>query len=49
MKYYLNRTKQSYLCKNEIRETDLFHSIKSRKNNKTPGNDGLIKQSHKTF
>ena len=28
------------LCENEIRETDLFESMKSMKNNKTPGNYG---------
>ena len=34
---------QSDLCENEIRETDLFDSMKSMENNKTTGNDGLTK------
>ena len=37
---------QSDLCKNEIRKTD---SMKSMKNNKTPGNDGLTKEFYETF
>ena len=28
---------------NKINETDLFNFMKSMKNNKTPGNDGLTK------
>ena len=34
---------QSDLCENKIREADLFDSMKSTKNNKTPGNDELTK------
>lgn len=34
---------QSDLCKKEIWETDLFQSMESLKNSKTPGNDELIK------
>ena len=37
------------MCKNEIRETDLFDSIKSMKTNRTPGNDGLTKLFYKNF
>ena len=37
------------LCKNIKCETDLFSSMKSMKNNKTPGNDGLSKEFYKTF
>ena len=37
-------TNEQYdLCENKISETDLFESMKSMKNNKTPGNDGLTK------
>ena len=37
-------TNEQYdLCENKISETDLFDSMKSMKNNKTPGNDGLTK------
>ena len=39
----------SDLCQNEIRETDLFDSVKSMKNNKTPGNDELAKEFYETF
>ena len=31
---------QSDLCENKLRETDLFGSMESMKNNKTPGSDG---------
>ena len=37
---------QSDLCENEIRKTD---SMKSMKNDKTPGNDGLTKEFYETF
>ena len=40
---------QFYLCENKIRETELFNSMKSMKNNKTPGNDGLTKEFYKAF
>ena len=30
-------------------ETGLFNSMKSMKNNKTPGNDGLTKEFYETF
>ena len=32
-----------------ISETDLFDSMKSMKNNKTPGNDGLTKEFYEIF
>lgn len=32
-----------------MRETELFNSMKSMKNNKTSGNDGLTKEFYKTF
>ena len=32
------------LSRNKIRETDLFDSMKSMKNNKTAGNNGLTKE-----
>ena len=31
------------LCRNEIRETELFDSMKSIKNSKNPGKEGLTK------
>ena len=37
------------LCENNICETDLFDSMKSMKNNKNPGNDGLTKEISETF
>ena len=40
---------QHDLCENKISETDLFYSMKSMKNNKTPGNDGLTKEFYETF
>ena len=37
------------LCENEIRENDFFSSMKSMKNNKTPGNAGLTTEFYETF
>ena len=34
---------------NEIREADLFDSMKIMKNNKTPSNDRLKKEFYKAF
>ena len=43
-------TNEQYdLCENKISETDLFNSMESMKNNKTPSNDGLAKQFYETF
>ena len=43
-------TNEQYdLCENKISETDLFDSMQSMKNNKTPGNDGLTKEFYETF
>ena len=43
-------TNEQYdLCENKISETDLFDFMKSMKNNKTPGNDGLTKEFYETF
>ena len=38
------KNRQSDLCENEIRKSDLFDSMKSVENNKTPGDDGLTKE-----
>ena len=46
LNYLSNKTltnEQYDLRENKISETDLFDSMKSMKNNKTPGNDGLTK------
>ena len=40
---------QYYLYENKISETDLFASMKSMKNNKTPSNNGLTKDVYKNF
>ena len=40
---------QSDLLENEIRETDIFDSMKSTENNKTPGNNELTKEFYETF
>ena len=43
-------TNEQYsICENKISETDLFDSMKSIKNNKTPGNDGLTKEFYETL
>ena len=36
-------------AKKKISETDLFDSMKSMKNNKTSGSDGLTKEFYETF
>ena len=40
---------QSDLCKNKMRENDLFDSTKSTRSNKTPGNDRLTKEFYGNF
>ena len=43
-------TNEQYdLCENKMSETDLFDSMKSMKNSKTPGNDGLTKEVYETL
>ena len=43
-------TNEQYdLCENKISQTDLFDFMKSIKNNKTPGNNGLTKEFYETF
>ena len=40
---------QIILCDIELTEKDLYDSMKSMKNDKSPGNDGLTKEFHVTF
>ena len=42
-------TDQIILCDIELTEKDLYHSMKSMKNVKSPGNDGLTKEFYVTF
>ena len=42
-------TDQIILCDIELTEKDLYHSMKSMKNDKSPGNDGLTKEFYVTF
>ena len=37
------------LCENNLTEDELLISLKSIQNNKTPGNDGLMKEFYETF
>ena len=37
------------LCENDLTEDVLLISLKSMQNNKTPGNDGLMKEFYETF
>ena len=37
------------LCGNDLTEDELYISLKSMQNNKTPGNDGLSKELYETF
>ena len=36
-------------CEGEMTESELLKSLKSTKNDKSPGNDGLTKEFHETF
>ena len=52
LNYLSNKTltnEQYDLRENKISETDLFDSMKSMKNNKTSGSDGLTKEFYETF
>ena len=42
--FYETLLKRNDLCENKIRENDIFDSMKSMKNNKSPGNEGLTKK-----
>ena len=42
-------TDQIILCDIELTEKDLYDSMKSMKNDKSPGNDGLTKEFNVTF
>ena len=42
-------TGQSLKCEKSITEKELFEALKSMPNDKSPGNDGLTKESFKTF
>ena len=37
------------MCENDLTEDELLISLKSMQNNKTPGNDGLMKEFYETF
>ena len=37
------------LCENDLSDDELLIYLKSVKNNKTPGNDGLAKEYYETF
>ena len=37
------------LCENHLTEDELFISLKSMQNKKTPGNDGLTKEFYESF
>ena len=36
-------------CESEIKESEILKSLKSMKNDKSPGNDGLTKEFYETF
>ena len=40
---------QSNSCEERITEDDLLDALKSMKENKSPGNDGLTKEFYETF
>ena len=42
-------TDQIILCDIELTEKDLYDSMKSMENDKSPGNDGLTKEFYVTF
>ena len=40
---------QVKLCEEDLTKKDLYKSLRSMQNNKSPGNDGLTKEFYKTF
>ena len=40
---------QSQTCESPITESELLNALKSISNNKSPGDDGLTKESYETF
>ena len=40
---------KSKLCEEDLTEKDLYDSLKSMQNDKSPDNDGLIKEFYETF
>ena len=40
---------QVKLCEEDLTKKDLYKSLKSMQNDKSPGNDGLTKEFYKTF
>ena len=40
---------KSKLCEEDLTEKDLYDSLKSMQNDKSPGNDGLTKEFYETF
>ena len=40
---------QSQTCEGPITESELLNALKSISNNKSPGDDGLTKESYETF
>ena len=49
LSYKTLANEQYDLCENKIHESELINSMNSLKKNKTPGNDGLMKEFYKTF
>ena len=37
------------LCEEDLTKKDLYNSVKSMQNDKSPGNDGLTKELYETF
>ena len=46
---HVNVSKLSKLCEEDLTEKDLYDSVKSMQNEKSPGNDGLTKEFQETF
>ena len=42
-------TEQSLSCEGNLTEKEIYNSLKSFENNKSPGNDGLAKEFYYTF
>ena len=40
---------ESKLCEEDLTENNLYDSLKSMQNDKSPGNDGLTKEFYETF
>ena len=47
--YCISQQRSNKFCENDLSETDLYNAMRNMQNNKSPGNDGLIKEFYEGF